>query len=156
MQIVLTNDLRYFNNKVLQQASSNDTSASGQRPIRTRIVICDTAGSACPDIRARLVAYEVGETQEAAYVASTRPLEALLLLFSQYAAESKRDSPPLRMSFVDVRKAYVHGIPQRALQVYLPKEMGLGPGGTARLVRCMYRTRDAGHILGGNLYPGLS
>ena len=50
------------------------------------------------------------------------------------------------MSFIDVRKAYFHGVPARKLHVCFPKKLGAQPGRAARLVRCMYGTRDAGAI----------
>lgn len=50
------------------------------------------------------------------------------------------------MSFVDIRKAYFNGIPERAVFMHLPKEMGMPTGMVARQVRCVYGTRDAGKI----------
>ena len=111
-----------------------------------RWVICNKGDSQNPDVRARLVACEVGQSKEATYVASTPPLEALRLLFSQYATERTRQGQPLQLSFVDVRTAYFHGVPVRDLHVHFPREMGAKAGRVARLVRCMYGARDAGFI----------
>ena len=47
---------------------------------------------------------------------------------------------------LDVRNAYVNGIPKRSIYVRLPVEMGLGKTKLGRLRRCMYGTRDAGAI----------
>ena len=68
------------------------------------------------------------------------------MLFARYANERTRDGQPLRLSFVDVRKAYFNAIPQRAIFMRLPKEMGLPPNMVARQVRCVYGTRDAGKL----------
>ena len=53
---------------------------------------------------------------------------------------------PLRLSFVDVRKAYFNGTPKRNVFMSLPKEMGLPSHYVAKQVRCVYGTRDAGSI----------
>ena len=50
------------------------------------------------------------------------------------------------MSFVDVKTAYFYGIPERDLYVRLPPELGISKKWVAKLVRCMYGTRDAGAI----------
>ena len=52
----------------------------------------------------------------------------------------------MRLSFVDICKAYFNGIPERAIYMMVPKELGLSPGTVARQVRCVYGTRDAGKI----------
>ena len=71
------------------------------------------------------------------------------MLFSQFASEQHRNGDPLKLSFVDVKKAYFYGIPERSLYVRLPPEMGLGKQVVGKLVRCMYGTRDAGAIWEG-------
>ena len=45
---------------------------------------------------------------------------------------------PLQLSFVDIRKAYVYGKPERKIFIRLPPEIGLGKDVVARLDRCMY------------------
>ena len=52
----------------------------------------------------------------------------------------------MRLSFIDVRKAYFNAVPTRAIYMRLPKEMGLPPDTVARQVRCVYGTRDAGKL----------
>ena len=44
------------------------------------------------------------------------------------------------LDFVDVRKAHLNGLARRDLYVRLPAEAG---GRVAKLVRCLYGTRDA-------------
>ena len=68
-------------------------------------------------------------------------------MLSQLATERKTQTgEALEVSFIDIRKAYFHGVPKRKLHLFLQKEMGLGPKSVARLKRCVYGTRDAGMI----------
>ena len=67
-------------------------------------------------------------------------------MFSQYASERHGKGKPLRLNFVDIRKAYFNGRPTRNLSMHFPKELGLPSNVVARLVRCAYGCRDAGHI----------
>ena len=91
-----------------------------------------------------MVAQEVNLHADESFFAATPPLEAKRLLFSEYASRAK--SEDLQISFVDVKKAYFYGVPERTLYVRLPPELGLGKGVVGKLVRCMYGTRDAGAI----------
>ena len=50
------------------------------------------------------------------------------------------------MTYVDVRKAYVNGMPTRHIFTMCPKELGLAPNLLGKLVRCACGCRDAGHI----------
>lgn len=103
-------------------------------------------------MRARLVAREVNKGQKDwNFYASTPPLESKKFLFSEYATEQRRmDSngkwQPLRLSFIDIEKAYFNAIPKRAVFMRLPAEMGLPKIIVARQTRCMYGTRDAGML----------
>ena len=112
----------------------------------TRWVLCNKNDSADPDIRARPVAQEISTFADDSYYAATPPLEAKRLLFSQWATEQWRGGKRLKLSFVDVRKAYFNARPTRRLYVKLPCELGLGKEVVARLERCMYGTRDAGAL----------
>ena len=114
--------------------------------IPSRWVLCNKGDSEHPDVRARLVGCEINTYKDDAFYASTPPLEAKRMLLSEFATQRSKDGKPLQLSFVDVKKAYFHGIPKRALFVRLPREMGLGPSVVARLDRCMYGTRDAAGI----------
>ena len=86
-----------------------------------------------------------GEAQ-AAFFASTPPLEAKKVLFSRLAQERTRKGENLRLSFLDVKKAYLNGIPKRDVYMSLPREMGLPSHLVAKQVRCVYGTRDAGQF----------
>ena len=74
------------------------------------------------------------------------PLEAKKCLFSRLAQERQRDGVPLRLDFLDVKKAYFTGIPKRDVYMTLPHELGLASHLVAKQVRCVYGTRDAGAI----------
>ena len=49
----------------------------------------------------------------------------------------------LKLSFVDIRKAYFNGIPKRKVYLMLPQELGLDRSTVGFLIRCAYGTRDA-------------
>ena len=68
------------------------------------------------------------------------------MLFSEWATRRTHQGKPLKMSFIDVRKAYFYGTPSRNLFIRPPAEMGLPKGLVARLERCMYGCRDSGSI----------
>lgn len=115
--------------------------------MRCRWVLCNKGDSVNPDVRARLVATEVnkdGRTDH--FAASTPPLEGKKALFAKFASQRRQGKEALRISFVDIRKAYFNAIPERAIFMKLPPEMGMGPHMVARQVRCVYGTRDAGRL----------
>ena len=115
--------------------------------VRSRWVMCNKGDSTDPDMRARLVACEVNrEGKNDLFHASTPPLEAKKALFSMYASHRTREGRPLRLSFVDIRKAYFNGIPKRQVYMSIPREMGLAPNLVAKQIRCVYGTKDAGQI----------
>ena len=92
-----------------------------------------------------MVACEINKgDKNDSFFASTPPLDTNEFLFAQYAKERTRKGMPLRLSFVDVRKAYFNGIPKRGVYMSFPKEMGLPSNLVANQVRCVYGTRDAG------------
>ena len=62
-------------------------------------------------MRARLVAQEVSHFEDLSFYAATPPLESKRMLFSQWASERVRGGKPLKLSFVDIRKAYFNGAP---------------------------------------------
>ena len=112
--------------------------------IGSRWVNCNKNDINDPDVRCRLVAQEVNLHADESFYAATPPLEAKRILFSEFASRSK--SEEIKISFVDVKKAYFYGIPERTLYVRLPPELGLGKEVVGKLIRCMYGTRDAGAI----------
>ena len=116
--------------------------------VRSRWLLCNKGDYANPDCRARLVACEVNKnnTHEAAFHASTPPLEAKKLLFHKYASAPNVEGTPQRLSFVDIRKAYFNSTTRRNLFMSFPRELGLPSNLIARQVKCVYGTRDAGAI----------
>ena len=114
--------------------------------VRMRWVLCNKGDEKAPDVRARLVACEIAHEKESAFYASTPPLEAKKWLFSRYARERTRDGKPLQLSFVDVKKAYFYGKPNRDIYMTPPRELGLPASQLAKQTRCVYGTRDAGMI----------
>mgnify|MGYP003341429356 CR=1 FL=1 len=61
----------------------------------------------------------------------------------KYATNSTKKGAPMRLSFVDVKKAYFNAKPKRNLLMSFPKELGLPSNLEERQVRCVYGTRDA-------------
>ena len=95
--------------------------------VRSRWVMANKGDSKEPDVRARLVGCEVNKGGEKvdAFYASTPPLEVKNIWFSQISSERTRKGKPLRIRFVDVRKAYFNGKPTRNL--HAPSQrVGLG------------------------------
>ena len=112
--------------------------------IGSRWVNCNKNDINDPDVRCRLVAQEVNLHADDSFFAATPPLEAKRLLFSNFSSRALDEK--LQISFVDVKKAYFYGIPDRTLYVRLPPELNMGKEVVGKLVRCMYGTRDAGAI----------
>ena len=145
----IVEELNYFNERVWEITTKSEMNQCADHIfVRSRWVMCNKGDSAEPDCRARLVACEVNKTGEKndLFHASTPPLEAKKAMFSRYAQTARSGPKPMRLSFVDVRKAYFNGIPKRNIYMSLPKEMGLPSHFVAKQVRCVYGTRDAGAI----------
>lgn len=104
--------------------------------------MCNKGDAETPDCRARLVSCEISKDGKVdASATSTPPRKATKLIFAK-CASSRRNTNRLRVSFVDIRKAYFNAIPEHAIYMKLPKELGLGSDLVARQVRCVYGTRD--------------
>ena len=67
-------------------------------------------------------------------------------MFPRWANERTYKGQPLKLHFIDIRKAYFNARPKRDLYVRLPSELGLGRNVVGKLQRCMYGTRDAGAL----------
>ena len=145
----MLDELSYFCSVVFQGVTTDEAlKDSDGKIVGCRWVNCNKGDLDNPDVRCRLVAQEVnhGDGPTDAFYAATPPLESKRLLFSQWATERKRDGRHLKISCVDIRKAYFNGKPNRSLYVRLPPELGLPRNVLGKLVRCMYGTRDAGAI----------
>ena len=150
----MVEELNYFNSKqiwMLEDLSKVKAAADAVH-VRTRWVLCSKGDSTNPDMRARLVAYEDNKTgKEDAFFASTPPGESKKILFSMYASRRNSKAPdgtevPLRLSFIDMKKAYFNGVPTREIYMSLPPELGLPKHFVAKQTKCVYGTRDAGMI----------
>ena len=76
--------------------------------ISCRWVICNKNDADDPDVRARLVAQEVGTHSDMSLFAATPPpLESKRMLLSQWASERRRDGALPKLSFIDVKNAYL-------------------------------------------------
>ena len=147
VRVAMKEELDYFCDKVwvgvpLEEAQ-NDPDG---KIIGSRWVNCNKNDMNDPDVRCRLVAQEVNLQADESFYAATPPLESKRMLFSDISGERSRNGLHLQISFVDVKKAYSYGIPERTLYVRFPAEMGMGKRTVGKLVRCMYGTRDAGAI----------
>ena len=96
-------------------------------------------------MRARYVATEINHGDDTTYFAATPPLEALRLLFSQFSMRAPTNYK-LKISQLNITKAYFCATPPRSLYVKVPKELGLPPNTYGRLKKCCYGTRDAGAL----------
>ena len=149
IRAAIREELDYFNDRVWQICTKDDMAKYDDHIfVRSRWVMCNKGDAEVPDCRARLVACEVNKTGEKndLFYASTPPLEAKKAMFDRYSQHARQGKHPLRLSFVDVRKAYFNGTPKRNVFMTLPKELGLPSHFVAKQVRCVYGTRDAGSI----------
>ena len=141
----MAEELEYFCDRVWvgvpMNVAKNDPDG---KIIGSRWVNCNKNDINDPDVRCRLVAQEVNLHADDSFYAATPPLEAKRLLFSNFSSRVMNEK--LQISFVDVKKAYFYGIPERTLYVRLPPELNMGKDVVGKLVRCMYGTRDAGAI----------
>ena len=111
---------------------------TGKAPIGSKWVDVNKGDANKPQIRRRFVVKEIATYKSDDFFAATPPLEALRLLLSM-AASSGHD---IKVEVLDARKAHLHAFAKRTVFVQLPPELS-APGYCARLVRCLYGTRDA-------------
>ena len=111
---------------------------TGKAPIGSKWVDVNKGDATKPLIRSRFVVKEIATYKTDDFFAATPPLEALRLLLSM-AASTGHD---IKVEVLDARKAHLHAFADRTVFVKLPPEVD-EPGWCARLVRCLYGTRDA-------------
>ena len=150
VRAAMEEELDYFNKHVWDAVEKKLAYRTDDfKLVRMRWVICNKADDNNYDVRARLVACEINTCKSDEYFASTPPLEAKRLLFSEYSATARRPDmidQQIVLSFVDIRKAYFNGVPKRNVHLAFPKELGMPDHLVAHLKRCVYGTRDAGAI----------
>ena len=150
----ICNELEYLLKEVVQAVPlSQEMSDAEGKIISTRWITSNKGVANDPDVRCRLVAQEVaiGDSDPSFY-AATPPLENKRLLFSQWATERTRGGKALKLSFVDIVKAYFNGRPTRSLYVRLPKELGLGREVVGKLNSLLVRNSRRWCYLGGLLH----
>ena len=135
VQAAMIDELAYFNQQI--DTLDHMKTVPDYILVKSKWVMASKGDSKEPDIRARLLGCEVsnGSKKVDAFYASTPPLEAKNMLFSQFSSERTQKGKPLRMSFVDIRKANFNGKPIRNLFMQFPKELGRAPNLVGRLVR---------------------
>ena len=119
---------------------------TGKKPIRVKWVDINKGDDTRPDYRARLVAMEIRKSWQAAAFAGTPPLESLRFLLSLCKTRSPDNtvSDPLKLSFIDIRRAHFTAKATRELYVELPEEdQEAGEPMCGRLLKSMYGTQDA-------------
>lgn len=145
VRTAMAEELEYFCDRVWVGVPMAEAMADADgKIIGSRWVNCNKNDVNDPDVRCRLVAQEINLHADESFYAATPPLEAKRLLFSEWSSRVKNED--LQISFVDVKKAYFYGVPERTLYVRFPPELGLGKQMVGKLIRCMYGTRDAGAI----------
>ena len=115
IQPPIADELNYLNSKVWQLSTIDEMeNVPGYTIVRSRWVLCNKGDSQSPDVCARLVACELNKgDKNDAFSASTPPLEGKRILFARYTSKRTRKKQPLRISFVDIRKAYFKTISRR-------------------------------------------
>jgi hypothetical protein len=111
---------------------------TGKAPIGSKWVDVNKGDATKPLIRSRFVVKEIATYKSDDFFAATPPLEAFRLLLS-LAASGAHDT---KIEVLDARKAHLHAFADRVVFTQLPPEVA-EPGYCARLVRCLYGTRDA-------------
>ena len=122
----MLDELSYFCSVVFQGVTTDEAlKDSNGKIVGCRWVNCNKGDLENPDVRCRLVAQEVnhGDGPTDAFYAATPPLESKRLLFSQWATERKRDGRHLKISCVDIRKAYFNGKPNRICMCSYPPNL---------------------------------
>ena len=115
---------------------------TGKGPIGTMWIDVNKGDDLEPEYRCRLVAKEIKRKHDDAFVAATPPLEGNQLLFSLATTGTKGSADPLKLLFIDVKRAYFYARSKRPVFVQLPDE-DYEEGHCGRLERSMYGTRDA-------------
>ena len=111
----MLDELQYFCSVVFRGVSLEEAiNDQGGKVVGCRWGNCNKGDAREPDVRCRLVAQEVnyGDGATDAFYAATPPLEAKRLLFSQWATERNRGGKHLKISCVEIRKAYFNGRPK--------------------------------------------
>ena len=120
---------------------------TGKAPIRVKWVDINKGDEEHPDYRSRLVAMEIRPKWQAAAFAGTPPLEAMRFLLSLARTHGERNQKekPLKLSFIDIRRAHFTAKASREIYVDLVEEDQDDPNvkQCGLLLKSMYGTQDA-------------
>ena len=117
-------------------------SVTGKGPIGTRWLDINKGDEDSPELRSRLVGQEFNRSRDDLMFAATPPLELKKALFSLAVTGTKDSKKPLKLLFIDVRRAYFYAKARRPVYVKLPPE-DHEEGKCGRLNVSLYGTRDA-------------
>ena len=115
---------------------------TGKGPLGGKWVDVNKGDAQKPVIRSRYVVQEFARSRSEDFFAATPPLEALRFLISRTASGRSHGKGGRKLLVIDARKAHLHAASERDLFVHLPPEEKRA-GYCARLLRCLYGTRDA-------------
>ena len=154
MQNAILDEIKYYNRLVWETATPEQAQLDQDSTIvGGRFGMCTKCESENPRSALPVRCDRINRDGEAtaAFYAATPPLEAIRLLCSQFAHQRRRGRDKLKLSFIDVTKAYFNATPKRSLYVRVPKEMGMAPGTFGKI--CDMRVWDARRksIAGGYL-----
>ena len=117
----------------------------GKVPITVRWVDVVKGTMDDPVYRCRLVArdFKGNDDSREDFFAAMPPLEAKKVLFAMAASQRGRVGPPLKLMFIDVKKAHLYGKCTDEVFIELPKEYGEKKDMCGKLVYWLYGMRGA-------------
>ncbi len=92
------------------------------KPITLRWIDINKGSKELPDYRSRIVARDLRGKDEESIFAATPPWEAKQLLFSLAASQLGREQAPLKLGFIDIKRAYFHADCKIPTFIELPEE----------------------------------
>ena len=120
---------------------------AGKNPVKVKWIDINKGDHDHPDYRSRLVAMEIRPKWQAAVFAGTPPLESMRFLFSlaRTAGPHNPSDDPLKLSFIDIRRAHFTAKATREIYVELVPEDQDDPNNPqcGLLEKSMYGTQDA-------------
>ena len=132
-------EMKYFREMRVYDKVPREQSI-GKPTVKTMWIDINKGDMKEPKIRSRLVGKEYRTDDDPGLYAATPPLEALRIILSRAANDSRR-----RVMVNDVSRAYFNAPATRELYIEIPKEDKLpGDGDVVGKMRlCLYGTRDA-------------
>ena len=137
-------EIAFYNSEgIYDKVPRAECTGAGLKPISVRWVDTNKGDDQSPDYRCRLVAREMRAKGVDAYFAATPPLEVLKFFFSEMVSrKTSRRGHPLKIVFIDVKKAHLKAAVSRLLYIELPEEEN-SPNMVGRLNFSMYGILDA-------------